>query len=101
MNNPLSDMFKHLLDSNKKFKPVAHLSEEDAKEWESIQHETSLANSLCQEAKVKELLFLIKTERKLDLFNTTLKIENNMVLKEIKDDNNSFEDFRGYNSRLP
>jgi hypothetical protein len=89
MDNPLDALFS-LFGSrlqNDNYEPFAPLSKEESKEWEDIQNEVAKVKSLVGEVEARKKLFWVKIEKKTNLYNRTLKIENGMILVEVKEKN--------------
>jgi hypothetical protein len=90
MNDPYGELFSGLFPSlfgnlQEKYEPIAPLSKEEAKEWEDIQNEMGRIKSLAREIDAKKSLFWALIEKKLNIFNRDLKIENGMVLEKVKE----------------
>jgi hypothetical protein len=90
--NPLGNLFSHLMGHNRppeiKYEPVAPLSKKDSEEWEKFSTDIEKAKSKISEIEAKKTLYWIKMERKLNIYNKNLKIENGVVYVETDTKNN-------------
>jgi hypothetical protein len=67
------------------YEPLTPLSKAENEEWEKMIKDFEKARSFLAEVDAKRKLFWIAIERKLDIYNKSLKIENGMIMIEKKE----------------
>jgi hypothetical protein len=84
MMDPLESLMSLLGGPREKYEPLAPLSTEEAKEWESVQNEIGKIKTLAQEIEARKRIFWAVIQRRLNNYNGELKIENGMVLEKVE-----------------
>lgn len=89
--NPLSNLFaKYLQSKNQepKYEALAPLSTKDNKEWEKLISDFEKYRSKILEIEARKKIFWTKLERKLGIYDRSLKIEAGMVMGEVEERHN-------------
>lgn len=83
MDSLLESLFSLLGPREEKYEPTAPLSKEEATEWDNLQNEIGRVKSLAQEIEAKKRLFWASIEKKLNIYDRDLRIQNGMVLEKV------------------